>query len=67
MAAMAAILALVSVDYLTNACVDWSDFFVAHWGHWGSSIFTMFHFSLSLIFHTLTDNIPLGGTPLYVG
>jgi hypothetical protein len=27
----------------------------------------MFHFSLSLIFHTLTDNIPLGGTPLYVG
>jgi hypothetical protein len=27
----------------------------------GSSIFTMFHFSLNLIFHTPTDNIPLGG------
>jgi hypothetical protein len=23
---------LVSVDYLTNASVDWSDFFVAYWG-----------------------------------
>jgi hypothetical protein len=32
MAAMAAILDLVSIDYLTNACVDRSDFFVAHWG-----------------------------------
>jgi hypothetical protein len=32
MAAMAAILDFVSVDYLANACVDWSDFFVAHWG-----------------------------------
>jgi hypothetical protein len=32
MAAMAAILDLVSVDYLTNARVDWSDFFVAYWG-----------------------------------
>jgi hypothetical protein len=32
MAAMAAILDLVSIDYLTNACVDWSDFLVAHWG-----------------------------------
>jgi hypothetical protein len=31
-AAMAPILDLVSVDYLTDACVDWSDFFVAHWG-----------------------------------
>jgi hypothetical protein len=28
---MAAILDLVSVDYLTNACVDWSDFY---WGDW---------------------------------
>jgi hypothetical protein len=58
MAATAAILDLVSVDYLTNACIDWSDFLVAHWG---SSIFTMFHFSLNLIFHTPTDNFPLGG------
>jgi hypothetical protein len=32
MAAMAAILDLVPVNYVTNACVDWSDFFVAHWG-----------------------------------
>jgi hypothetical protein len=32
MATTAAILDLVSVDYLTNACVDWSDFLVAHWG-----------------------------------
>jgi hypothetical protein len=32
MAATVAILDLVSVDYLTNACVDWSDIFVAHWG-----------------------------------
>jgi hypothetical protein len=31
MAAMAAILDLVSVDYLTNASVDWSDFLVAYW------------------------------------
>jgi hypothetical protein len=29
---MVAILDLVSVDYLTNASVDWSDFFVAYWG-----------------------------------
>jgi hypothetical protein len=29
--------------------------------HWWSSIFTMFHFSLSLIFHAPTDNFPLGG------
>jgi hypothetical protein len=58
MAAMAAILDLVSVDYLTNACVDWFNFFVAHWG---SSIFTIFHFSLNLIFHIHTDNFPRGG------
>jgi hypothetical protein len=32
MAATAAILDLVSVDILTNAWVDWSDFLVAHWG-----------------------------------
>jgi hypothetical protein len=32
MAVMAAILDLVSVDYLTNASVYWSDFFVAYWG-----------------------------------
>jgi hypothetical protein len=29
-----AILDLVSVDFLTNAWVDWSDFLVAHWGDW---------------------------------
>jgi hypothetical protein len=32
MAAMAAILDLVSIDFLTNAWVDWSDSLVAHWG-----------------------------------
>jgi hypothetical protein len=32
MATMAAILDLVSVDFLTNAWVDWSVFLVAHWG-----------------------------------
>jgi hypothetical protein len=32
MTAMAAILDLVSIDFLTNAWVDWSDFLVAHWG-----------------------------------
>jgi hypothetical protein len=32
MAAMADILHLVSIDILTNALVDWSDFSVAHWG-----------------------------------
>jgi hypothetical protein len=32
MAATAAILDLVSIDFLTNAWVDWSDFLVAHWG-----------------------------------
>jgi hypothetical protein len=32
MAAMATILDLFSVDFLTDAWVDWSDFLVAHWG-----------------------------------
>jgi hypothetical protein len=32
MAATPAILDLVSIDFLTNAWVDWSDFLVAHWG-----------------------------------
>jgi hypothetical protein len=32
MAATAAILVFVSVDFLTNASVEWSDFWVAHWG-----------------------------------
>jgi hypothetical protein len=32
MASTAAILDFISVDYLTNASVDWSDFFVAYWG-----------------------------------
>jgi hypothetical protein len=32
MAAMLAILDLVSIDFLTKAWVDWSDFLVAHWG-----------------------------------
>jgi hypothetical protein len=32
MATTAAIFDLVSVDFLTNAWVDWSDFLVAHWG-----------------------------------
>jgi hypothetical protein len=58
MAATAAILDFVSVDFLTNVRVDWSILFVAHWG---SSIFTIFHFSLNLIFHVPTDNFPLGG------
>jgi hypothetical protein len=35
-AAMPAILDLVSVDFLTNAWVDWYDFLVAHWGHQSS-------------------------------
>jgi hypothetical protein len=60
MAATPAILDLVSIDFPTNAWVDWSDFLVAHWG---SSIFTMFHFVLNLIFHTPRDNFPLGGMP----
>jgi hypothetical protein len=53
MAATAAIFYLVSIDYLTNAS--------RLVPHWGSSIFTMFHFSLSLIVHTPTDNIPIRG------
>jgi hypothetical protein len=32
MAAMSTILDLVSIDFLTNAWVDWSDYLVAHWG-----------------------------------
>jgi hypothetical protein len=36
MAAIPAILDLVSIDVLTNARVDWSDFLVAHWGHQSS-------------------------------
>jgi hypothetical protein len=32
MATTAAILDLVSVEFLTNVWVDWSDFWVAHWG-----------------------------------
>jgi hypothetical protein len=32
MATTAAILDLVSIDFLTNAWVDWYDFLVAHWG-----------------------------------
>jgi hypothetical protein len=36
MAAMAAILDFVSVDYLTNAWIKWSNFFVADWGHQSS-------------------------------
>jgi hypothetical protein len=31
MTALATILELVSVDYLTDTCIDWSDFFVAYW------------------------------------
>jgi hypothetical protein len=58
MVTMAAILDLVSVDYLMNACVNWSNVFVAHWG---SSIFTIYHFFLNLNFHIPTDNFPLGG------
>jgi hypothetical protein len=32
LATTAAILDFASVDYLTNAYVDWSDLFVAYWG-----------------------------------
>jgi hypothetical protein len=32
MATMPANLDLVSIDFLTNALVDWFDFLVAHWG-----------------------------------
>jgi hypothetical protein len=59
----AAILDLVSVDYLTNAYVDWSDFLMAHWG---SSIFTMFLFYQNLIFHTPTDNFPRLALPMFL-
>jgi hypothetical protein len=31
MAATAAILDLVSIDFLTNSWADWSDFFVGYW------------------------------------
>jgi hypothetical protein len=31
MATTAAILDFISVNYLANAWVDWSDFFVAYW------------------------------------
>jgi hypothetical protein len=34
MAATVVILDLVSIDFHTNARVDWSNFFVAHWGDW---------------------------------
>jgi hypothetical protein len=34
MATTAPILDLVSIDFLINAWVDWSDFLVAHWGDW---------------------------------
>jgi hypothetical protein len=55
MAAMAAILDLVSVDYLTNACIDWSNFF-------GGSLRVINLLSINLIFHIpTTDNFPLGG------
>jgi hypothetical protein len=32
MATTPAILDLVSIDFLTNAWVGWSDYLVAHWG-----------------------------------
>jgi hypothetical protein len=32
MAAMPTILDFVSIDFLTNTWVGWSDFLVAHWG-----------------------------------
>jgi hypothetical protein len=34
MAAVPAILDLVSIDFPTKAWVDWSDFLVALWGNW---------------------------------
>jgi hypothetical protein len=37
MAASTAILDLVSIDYLTNAWVDWSNLFVAYWGFFDDS------------------------------
>jgi hypothetical protein len=48
---------LPSIIWRMPASTD-QNFFVAHWG---SSIFTIFHFSLNLIFHIPTDNFPLGG------
>jgi hypothetical protein len=58
MAATAAILGLVSVDYLTNACVNWSDVLGGSLG-----VINLHHIPLlpNLIFHTPTDNFPLGG------
>jgi hypothetical protein len=41
MATNAAILDLVSIDILPNACVDWSDFSVAHWGVTGGRFLSM--------------------------
>jgi hypothetical protein len=41
MAATAAILDLVSVDYLTNACVDWSQFFCGLLGVTGGRFLSM--------------------------
>jgi hypothetical protein len=54
---MAAILDLVTVDYLTNACRRRSIFLVPR----GSSIFNMFQFSLNLIVHTPTDKTSQSG------
>jgi hypothetical protein len=53
MAAMAAILDLVSVGYLTSACDDWSNLFVAHWGH-QSSPYSTFPYALSSIYPQTT-------------
>jgi hypothetical protein len=58
MVATAAILDLVSIDFLTQRVGGLVWFFG---GSLGSSIFTMFYFSLSLIFHAPTDNFPLRG------
>jgi hypothetical protein len=59
MAATAAICHLgFGFHQLSNDWSDWSDIFVAHWG---SSIFTIFHFSLNLIIHVPTDNVPPRG------
>jgi hypothetical protein len=49
MAATAAILDLVSIDFLTNAWVDyWSDFLVAHWGDWRKVPFEPFRHSSNM-------------------
>jgi hypothetical protein len=50
MAATVAILDLVSIDFLTNDWVDWTDFFGASLGVINLPV-TIFHFSLTLIFH----------------